>query len=159
MIFIAATLSLHFLIYAIFLRKNPFFYKERNIFLYQALSFAAHVVVSSFLAAAGRVSWSFVAASAALHGIYSLSFLEMWALSDGGYSLRILDQINRQGTFADFKSLETLGASKKQYRLDSLKRLGFLRADPEGLALTPRGRAAAAFLNFFVNLSKQKGYT
>ena len=117
MIFIVAYLSAHFLLYALVFRNLRFFYQEKNIFLYHAISF-----FSLSAAGAGLLVWEPAAlgrviAAVSLHGIYSLSFLELWALSDGGYSLRILDQIDQPGAAADFKSLEVLGASKKKYRL------------------------------------------
>ncbi len=100
--------------------------------------------------------WNSWVAAISLHGIYSLSFLELWALSDGGYSLRILDQIDLLGDRADFVFLKALGSSKKKFRLESLKRLGWVAVDPKGWALTARGRAAADFLSFFVAISRQK---
>ena len=157
MIFIAAYLSGHFLLYALLLRHRRFFYGEKTIFLYHALSFLAVLGAGICLLALKQRDLCWFVAAVSLHGIYSLSFLEIWALSDGGYSLRILDRIDRTGLSADFASLETLGCSKKKYRLASLKRLGFIAPHPDGWALTARGRAAAAFLNFFVQISSQKG--
>ena len=156
MIFITAYLSIHFLLYALVLRNRRFFYQEKNIFLYHAISFLGVSV-----AGAGLVVWEpamlgRAIGAVSLHGIYSLSFLELWALSDGGYSLRILDQMDQRGVAADFKSLEVLGASKKKYRLSSLERLGLLTPHPAGWMLTSRGRAVAGFLSFFVFISKQK---
>lgn len=158
MIFIVAYLSFHFLAYAFFLRRLSVFYEERSIFLFHAISFGTVFGLSLAAVSFQSLLLTEAAGVIALHGIYSLSFLELWALSDGGYSLRILDQIDRRpDSIPNFGPLKGLGASKKQYRLDSLKQLGFLRTDAQGWGITLRGRAAAAFLNFFVGVSKQKG--
>lgn len=156
MIFITAYLSIHFLLYALVLRNLRFFYQEKNIFLYHAISFLGVSAAGVGLVVLDPAALGRVTAAVSLHGIYSLSFLELWALSDGGYSLRILDQIDQRGVAADFKSLEVLGASKKKYRLSSLERLGLLAPHPAGWMLTSRGRAVAGFLSFFVFISKQK---
>ena len=157
MIFIAAYLSLHFLLYAFFLRNLRLFYGEKTIFLYHALSFGAFSVAAAslWLLHAKDLRWAAIGVS--LHGIYSLSFLEFWALSDGGYSLRILDRIDRNGPSADLGVLETLGASKKKYRLESLKRLKLIAPGPQGWKLTLRGALVTGVLNFFVQISRQKG--
>ena len=157
MIFIAAYLSLHFLLYAFFLRNLRLFYGEKAIFLYHALSFGVFSAAATLLWVLRVKDPRWAAIAVSLHGIYSLSFLEFWALSDGGYSLRILDRIDRNGPSADFDVLETLGASKKKYRLESLKRLKLIASGPQGWKLTLRGTLVVGFLNFFVLISKQKG--
>lgn len=158
MIFIVAYLSLHFLAYAILLRNQPFFFGEKNIFLYHFVSLILVLVISVIFGALDRGFLKWALGGVALHGIYSLSFLELWALSDGGYSLRILDRIDHAGASADFDSLRVLGASKKKYRLDSLKRLNLITPRPSGeWTLTRLGRALAGFLGFFVWISRQKG--
>ena len=95
---LAGYVFFHFLSYAVWFRHWRAFGSEKTIFLYHAVSFAG--AVSSVLAASWFLcppggGWRWVTGAAGLHGIYSLSFLELWALSDGGYSLRILDQIER----------------------------------------------------------------
>ncbi len=156
MIFITAYLSVHFLLYTLVLRNLRFFYQEKNIFLYHAISFLGVSTAGVGLVVLEPAVLGPVIGAVSLHGIYSLSFLELWALSDGGYSLRILDQIDNPRAAADFKSLEVLGASKKKYRLSSLERLRLVAPHPAGWMLTSRGRAVAVFLGFFVFISKQK---
>ena len=158
MIFTAVYLSAHFFVYALFLRNRPAFYREKNIFLYHAISFLIFATAGGILIAAKSGVFKWVVGAVSLHGIYSVSFLEFWALSDGGYSLRILDRMDSGGTSADLAFLETLGASKKKFRLDSLKRLGLVA--PHGgdrWALTPRGFTAAFFFSFFTWVSEKKG--
>ncbi len=154
--FTGAYLALHFLLYAAFLRNARFFNQEKSIFFYHFFSFAVLFILAAFVAAAEPGAFLMAGAAVSLHGIYSLSFLELWALSDGGYSLRILDRVQHCGTSADLDSLQDLGASKIKYRLESLKRLGFLAGNSGEWALTRRGRAAAAVLRLIMLVSKQK---
>jgi len=87
--------------------------------------------------------------AAGLHGIYSLSFLELWALTHRSYSLAILDRIDAAGGGLLPSALEGLGeigAVKRSVRSGSLRRLGLLAAGPEGDQLTWRGRAGARVL-------------
>src|SRR5262250_2953125 len=96
---IAMYLALHFLFYAIALRGIGLLQSERAIFLYHFISAAGVAVVASVMAAVNPRSESFlaVATTLALHGVYSLSFLELWSLSEGGYSLTILDHVDACG--------------------------------------------------------------
>ena len=124
---------------------------ERGILLYQALSFVVLIVVG-FAAVSMNPSVEVVAglvAAIALHGIYSLSFLELWSLAEGSYSLSILEHIEqatRRGEAVDVSGLEGLGVSKKEQRLGSLERLGLIQDTADQVSLTHGGRKVARVL-------------
>lgn len=95
-----------------------------------------------------------------LHGIYSLSFLELWSLAQGGYSLNILEYIHSKGEVgveADLSQLKQIGSFKKANRIDSLQRLKLIRHQEEQLSLTQFGLFTIFFLRsiaWLVNLKK-----
>jgi hypothetical protein len=136
---------------------------ERGIFLYHLVS--ASLVAGGFGVWAGAYggsdAWTWFACVVMLHGIYSLSFLELWALADDSYSLAILEIIGRSGTAAGpalMQRLEAIGTSKQVSRLEGLQAVGLVREVGDGsFTLTPTGRAAAALgraLLFLANVRK-----
>ncbi len=143
----------NFLLYTLALRHVPAFSRERIIFLYQVLSFVAFPVGLLFFGPPVLDRWPALAAAVSLHAIYSLSFLELWSLSEGSYSIRMLDRVSRLGVLpesADTSDLERIGASKKANRLGSLLALGLIRREGVGYAATGRGRMAALPLRTLV---------
>jgi hypothetical protein len=139
-------LAAHLLLYLLVLRHVAAFARERVVFGYHAASFLGLVGVVAIL----RFSLPAVLAAIGLHGIYSLSFLELWALADASYSLAILSRIQARGgaeRLAEPPSvLEELGGEKRSQRATDLQRLGLVRRNETGLTLTPRGRLVAAAL-------------
>ena len=78
-----------------------------------------------------------------LHGIYSVSFLELWSLAQGGYSLSILEKSASGANLAAprlRRELEEIGDAKRRERLAALRSLGLIAGDPEQLGLTASGR-------------------
>lgn len=155
--------STNLALYIVLLRHWQRFARESTIFRYQFLSFAGLMV---FLLVAGPPVGSKAAALVAalsLHGIYSLSFLELWSLSESGYSLQMLDRIDRVGALdpdASADDIEGIGSSKKILRLQSLGRLALVKADGDRCTLTPLGRMAAAGLRglgWIINLKGRIG--
>lgn len=137
--------------YAALGRRITWLTSERGILLYQVVStvvLAAVGIVTvstdpSIQAMAGLV------AAIALHGIYSLSFLELWSLTEGSYSLSILEhveQMTRRGEAVEASGLEGLGGAKKAQRLAGLARLGLVRSMADQITLTRRGRCVACLL-------------
>lgn len=117
-------LGAHFLLYAVWLRRVQLFARENVIFLYHFLSWVAAAAVLGGSQPALFVFYG------SLHGIYSLSFLALWSSSDGGYSLRILNHIDRalaSGEKIRWRDLENLGTLKKEDRTGSLEKLGLVR--------------------------------
>ena len=136
---------------------------ERAIFLYHFIS--AIAVTGAFglwaFAVGGSEAWTLFVCAVLLHGIYSLSFLELWALADDSYSLAIMEVIDHGGTVggpALMRRLEAIGTGKQTSRLDALRAIGLIREVGDGsLTLTLTGRAAAFFgrsLLFLVNVRK-----
>jgi hypothetical protein len=142
-------LASHFFLYVLILRRTRLFQREAAIFAYHFVSFAALVLVLCIVAAILRPS---ALAAVALHGIYSLSFLELWALADASYSIQILEYIQgHQATDApvrlsDIAGLQTIGTSKRRLRTASLMRLGLIRQRSGCLEVTSPGAWVAAVL-------------
>jgi hypothetical protein len=136
---------------------------EKGIFLYHFISAVAvaGIVAIWALVLGGSEAWTWFVAVVMLHAIYSLSFLELWALADDSYSLAMMEIIDRAETNtgpALMQRLETIGTGKQTSRLDALRSLGLIREVGDGFfMLTPAGRAAAYLgrtLLFLVNVRK-----
>ncbi len=141
----------HLCLYLVALRHLRSFAKERVIFLYHLLPGLAlgSLIASPWMVSESGEKLQTAVGFLSFHGVYSLSFLELWWLSDGGYSLRILDCIHRADEnkfLLNFSVLQELGSVKKQDRLDSLRQLGLVTRREEKFQLTPFGKAFVAFL-------------
>ena len=95
-----------------------------------------------------------------IHGIYSLSFLELWSLSQGGYSLQILKFVNQSkvSDISSLKSLGEIGASKKNDRINGLLKMRLIRKANNELELTALGYCIAFFTHIIaktVNLQER----
>jgi hypothetical protein len=149
---------LHLGLYVLLFRHLDLLKQERAIFLYHAVPalgltvFALLTVLAG--AAADRLAQALLLIS--LQGIYSLSFLELWSLTEGGYSLSILsyfESARRAGRQPDLADLEHIGAGKKTNRLASLQRLSLLQPTGRGFRLTWRGRIVSAALHVLCSLA------
>ncbi len=144
-------LMLHLVAYTVFFRHRAVFRTERGIFLLHAVS-ASLLTLAAFALAIDqglRTALLAAVASGAAHGIYSMSFLELWSLSQGSYSFLILHAIQSRQPALERDMLAELGAvgdGKKDQRLQSLARLQLLDMDGETVRLTHRGRRVAASL-------------
>ncbi len=140
----------HLAAYMAGLRSLAALRQERGILLFHAIPVVlAGILLLAWLAVApgdaGR--WANAVGVAAVMGIYSMSFLELWSLSEGSYSLSILAAVARRGqaSKAELQDLAAIGAAKQQARTSTLLHLGLARQQPDGrLAATARGRAVAA---------------
>jgi hypothetical protein len=147
----AAYLLGHFIFYVAVLRRLRRLQKEFWIFLYHAWS-AVGLLVSLLVVSAPAVA---IAGCLSLHGIYSLSFLELWSLSEGGYSLAILRRVQAaSGGAISQESLAPIGSAKKSRRIASLMRLGLVARSGSTIRLTPGGRAVAAGLRLLVAVAR-----
>jgi hypothetical protein len=152
----------HAALYLVALRDWPALDSEKGIFLYHFASAICVTAIFGIWALAGEPdAWTWFAAVVFLHGVYSLSFLELWALADDSFSLAILRAIDRSGVTsreALREQLETIAARKRASRLDDLERVGLLRETGDGaVALTGAGRAWVLLgrsLLFLVNVRK-----
>jgi hypothetical protein len=144
LVFLVAHAGLYFAV----VRDRPALASEKGIFLYHFVS--AGLVAVGFgiwaVARGGSDAWAWFACAVMLHGIYSLSFLELWALADDSYSLAIMEIIAGSGTAAGpalMQRLEAIGMGKQTSRLDALQAIGLVREVGDGaFTLTPAGRAA-----------------
>ena len=141
----------HLFFYTVLFRYLRTFSKERTIFLYHSLSGLGLAVLMFCPLVVSTLSQKLTAITGVLsfHGIYSLSFLELWWLSDGGYSLRILDEMDHtasKGPASDFSNFQNLGNAKKKDRLESLRQLGLTAHREDKYSLTFSGRCFTGFL-------------
>jgi hypothetical protein len=141
----AGWVSLHFLLYVALFRAYPGLSRETMILLYHVLSMSVLAVI----VLSGWPSIATLVGTMALHGVYSLTFLELWSLSEGGYSLAILNRLRGQpgdATANVLEDLRRLGSNKKATRLATLEVLGLVHRDTDLIMLTLRGRTIAAGL-------------
>jgi hypothetical protein len=154
-------LALHALLYVFVLRGRPLVQSERGIFLYHVVS-AAILSLVAFAAVVSHLSDAALAIAIgliAVHGIYSLSFLELWTLAEGSYSMSILTGIASQGTLsrnALINAFARIGDAKKSDRLSVLSNLSLGRRDGCYWRLSARGQLLANLLNVLVWLAAIK---
>src|SRR2546426_8936797 len=144
-------LAIHFMIYVVVLRHTRLFRSERVIFLYHfipAVIMALAVLGLSIVPASGDMPASAVLVLS-LQGIYSLSFLELWSLAQGSYSIGILICVGtaaQEGKEPNFSALEHIGARKRASRLEGLQRLGLIQSCERIYRLTGVGLIIATYL-------------
>ena len=119
--------------------------RERGIFLFHVGSFLilGVMLIGFLLLNFSEGFFTAAVASLAFHAIYSLSFLELWALSDGGFSLRILADASGPArlTLRDIVARHRkVSDEKKIRRIASLISLGLVSKDGMAYRLTSRGR-------------------
>jgi hypothetical protein len=138
--FTVAYLAIHLTLYVVVLRDMPAFGSERVIFLYHAVPAVLLTVVVAVIVALDPTTLAAGVLAVSLQGLYSLSFLELWALSDGGYSLQILEHVASTGNAFDTGGLQEIGASKRSGRLSAALDLGLVEHNGNQFALTRPGR-------------------
>jgi hypothetical protein len=143
----------HLLMYALVLRRSARFRSEKSIFLFHLVSALFMTVVATgyalFEPGPALFGLPGVVLVLSVHGIYSLSFLELWSLAQGGYSLSILatiKQAQESCTEPDFAKLERIGKTKLQNRIDGLGKLRLITVRDTEVTLTSRGRIVAEAL-------------
>jgi len=143
-------LALHLLIISLIgMGKNS--RAERSIFFAHVGSFVFLTIVLTGMLLLGipRVTPAVVVAAAFLHAIYSLSYLEFWALSEGSLSLRILAHIVESGQKpkAEIAAFHrSLIDAKKAQRTDGLIALHLVKKRENSYRLTGVGRVLAGLL-------------
>ena len=150
--------ALHFLLYVCLLRGRPLFQSEQGIFLYHFIS-AIVFTIAVLVDAVTHFSDSALAIAIgliAMHCIYSLSFLELWTLAEGSYSMSILTGIASQGTLSRNRLIDAfarIGDAKKGNRLSVLSNLSLARREGSHWQLSTRGRVVASVLKLLVWLA------
>lgn len=153
----AGYVGLHFATYAVIGRHHPLLQTERGIFAWHAISYLLALLLAAFTALLQPPAAALILCGllAGLHGIYSLSFLEIWSLTQGSYSLQLLSRIEHCGplTAAEVPGAADIGSQKQQDRAAAIRRLGLARIDGR---LTPAGRISAQGLRAILWLSHGK---
>jgi hypothetical protein len=154
-------LACHFLMYVAVLRNMPLFQTERGIFLYHLASAAVFVAAALAILLIRRDSEAFSIGCALVagHGIYSISFLELWSLAQGSYSLSIMgqgrsDRVPSRAELVD--SFSRIGNAKKADRLSGLEGSQLIRQDGNHWRLNGSGAIIAAMLKCLLWLANIK---
>jgi hypothetical protein len=148
----AAYLALHFLAYVFVLRDSGRLRTERAIFFYHlvpaAISAVAGLVYLLTEPSPARLARLLLALS--VHGIYSTSFLEVWSLAQGGYSLSVLRNIAESDANRgdlDLAQLKQIGEAKQHGRIQGLAALGLVSERNGTITLTTLGGLIASCLH------------
>ena len=143
-----AYVALHFAMYVLVLRGKTSVSGEHAILRFHLLSASLYSGALACLALIyGGSQWpAYVLGGVALHGIYSLSFLELWSLAQGSYSLDLLTfaSENHNSTPSSIVAYGSpIGQAKRSARITGLIRLGLVRCASGHFALTKCGRIVA----------------
>lgn len=137
----------HFLIYVLKLRELPQFETERGIFFYHFTSAILFTTISLVIYAMVSNGPAFVSVLGlvAMHGIYSISFLELWSLAQGSYSISIVSGAN-QSREQLIAAYARIGDEKKSNRLSALVQMSLVQRTENSWQLTGRGRFFATLI-------------
>jgi len=137
------------LVYVVWLRHSTFLQSEKGILLFHLISWCLAVsftVIGLLLLRENSDTLLMcVAIVSAAHGIYSLTFLELWTLSEGSYSFQLLSAIESNGSVTKqvVNELVDVGNKKRVRRIETLIGLGLVRREGALLKITPKGIAPA----------------
>ncbi len=145
----------HLSLYVAYLRRKRRLSSERGIFQYHFLSGCTFSLLLLALSAIYPTPHTFAVAAGliALHGIYSMTFLEFWSLTQGSYSIQIMRKVRLSDalpTAVAIRELSLIGEQKRQERLQALLDLGLLRQESERLVPTSTGHLAARGLRMLL---------
>jgi hypothetical protein len=149
-------LALHFFAYALVLRHRSTFQTERGIFQYHLVSalLITTTAAISCLLSASEPMFAAALGTVAAHGIYSVSFLELWSLSQGSYSLSIMAGTRKVLSHAKLvDTFSRIGNEKKEGRIAGLSSSGLVHRDGGYWRLTGAGRVLANLLRVFLWLA------
>jgi hypothetical protein len=151
----------HFFLYVFVLRHRGYFQTERGIFLYHLISAIACVFASAVIVLVDRdqAAFSVACALVAAHGIYSISFLELWSLAQGSYSLSIMGQggSDRSPSRAELVDcFSRIGDAKKADRLSGLEASRLIRLDGNRWKLSGFGAIVGSMLRGLLWLANIK---
>lgn len=97
--------------------------------------------------------WAAAVALVSVNGIYSLTFLELWTLSQISYSRELLVRAKNgklRSASSNADELVRLGNEKRSARLLSLRSMGLLASTEHGWKLGRRGKLVAAVLQLLL---------
>jgi hypothetical protein len=146
----------HLAAYIAFVRGSSWGKSEKAIFLYHFCSFLTFAATTMALCAFHGFVMGLWISLVAFHGIYSLTFLELWSLTQGSYSLRLLEAAAKNGDLPRLRKsseLRELGVSKIEQRLAALSGLHLIRGGSRNMSLTLLGSILASFFRLVVWLT------
>jgi hypothetical protein len=114
-----------FLQYSVKVKVN----RENFVFSFQMRSFIAlFIVLTIILLLGGNFKISGLVGAIAVHGIFSLSVLEIWSLTQGSYSFNILLALSKRSVFLKdlINQFALVGVDKKASRIKNLVKFGFV---------------------------------
>lgn len=138
-------LFLHCIIFFVFAKRRPVINNELGVFSYHLISFFVAFFILIVAKAFNSIDVSIfnLIGVLSLHMIYSLSFLELWALSDGGFSLAILRAIS-VGSKIDVHGvnveLRVRSSEKVAQRVITLERLLLVTSENDVYKISKFGR-------------------
>lgn len=125
-----SALLCHFLLYLFIFRHFEYFRQEKTIFMFHMVFFLLLFITCLFL------WWIDVLGTATLLGIlsialiYHMTFLSVWSLAEGSYSLQILVAVTHYKMIPESELItktEYIGNDKKQNRLEHLLKSGIVK--------------------------------
>jgi len=144
---------MNYFFYMLIFRNSHFAHIESKVLIYHIFSVIILSVSLLLFLFFNHTENHFLASIACIfaHGIYSLTFLELWTLAQISYSKDIIlaardQQLNRQGIVY----LVKVGDKKRKARLQALLSSGLVDCKKGNWFLTRRGRFLASFLNFIL---------
>lgn len=148
----------HLAVYILILRQRYLFQTERGIFLYHLASagFCSFVALGVLVIYRTDDAFADMCAMVAAHGIYSISFLELWSLAQGSYSLSIMKRGQSGQTPSRVELIDTfsrIGNVKKFDRLSGLSGSRLIQLRGDRWTLSGTGKALAAFLRALIWLA------
>jgi hypothetical protein len=150
-------ITAHLLAYLAVFRHWQVFAGERTIFAYHGLAFAVGFAVVATAFARGAIGFAALSGLLALQFIYSISFLELWSLAQGSYSLQILTRVAREASTPREEivaACEAIGGEKKRHRLDNLLTFGLVAKSVDSrLGLSAKGAMLVRSLRTIMRFS------
>jgi DNA-binding HxlR family transcriptional regulator len=132
------------------------FRSEKGILKLHVVSFIAlnTFLILQLIIESSDVNLALLMVGFAGHAILSLSYLEIWSLLQGGYSVQIMSALRDSARTED--ELKTIfakiGDEKRTARLNSLHKLGLIKHTGESVLLTPKGRLIQKALTGLLNM-------
>lgn len=152
-----AYLVVHLSFYIVLGRNFLSLRSESGIFLFHFISFLSLGILCSMmiLLFVTKNKFPLFIGVLSLHGIYSLSFLELWSLSQGSYSLSVLrlSPIPLNSHSHAMEKLECIGDVKFAERLLSIQKMGLLQKCGDKVKITRFGAASAAIFFTLIKLT------
>lgn len=157
-LFTVGTILINFSYFHFIFRHGPLRASESGIFKLQLLSSCFIGVMGGILILKNPDStiFSCILGCIFLHGIYSLTFLEFWALAQGSFSQEIVKLALRQ-SITDFAltQLINIGDEKLKTRLSGLHAGGMIKLQNGLWIISPKGIPSSAcmfYIQRMVNL-------